>query len=288
MSLLLAYKSPATPNEIRDQRNLLIPQGRNCRPGLLITYESAGPKRLLTSPSLRQLRWLTGFSWRKCAPSCASTIHPRRSAASAPARLNPLLTIQAANSAYRRASCPRGKGESGSDVHGRSSGAVGVAYADAMASGAPAGAGGKRRQLRYAEFQAARPGGTEIRSDRRERARRRDGSAADDADQRGFFRRLRRAGDLRPEPQGRLRDPPGRQRGQSRGRDAQGLVEPDGLRRRDVALQPQPAHPQDRDRQGLTLHRPEAQPAFGKGNNGRPSGYRRFRQIDGDRDLGPA
>src|SRR6185437_10621930 len=113
MSLLLAYKSPATPNEIRDQRNLLIPQGRNCRPGLLITYESAGPKRLLTSPSLRQLRWLTGFSWRKCAPNCASTIHPRRSAASAPARLNPLLTIQAANSAYRgrRARTAKGRAE---------------------------------------------------------------------------------------------------------------------------------------------------------------------------------
>ena len=52
-----------------------------------------------------------------------------------------------------------------------------------MAPGAPAGAGRKRRQFRYAEFQAARSGRTEIRSDRRQRAGG-DGDAGDDAHQR--------------------------------------------------------------------------------------------------------
>src|ERR1700755_1317127 len=73
---------------------------------------------------------------------------PRRtSIPPAKTNLNPLLTIHAANSAYqgRRA---RRQRESGSDVHQRSSGAVGTADQDAVASGASAHPRRKRLQLR--------------------------------------------------------------------------------------------------------------------------------------------
>src|SRR5260370_36264437 len=111
----------------------------------------------------QRLGWLTQLSWRKCAQiNFKATNSPREP--SRPQRLlNPLLTIHTANSAYPRgASCPAGE-KGGRDVHQRSSGVVGAAHQDAVAPGAPARARRKRLQLRYAEFQAARPGRTEIR-----------------------------------------------------------------------------------------------------------------------------
>src|ERR1700753_945923 len=51
--------------------------------------------------------------------------------------LHRLLTIQAANSAYR-ASCPTAERKDGSDGDQRPSGAVGAAHQDAMAPGTPA------------------------------------------------------------------------------------------------------------------------------------------------------
>ena len=44
-----------TANEARDWPNLLIPHGNNCRPAILITHESPGPKRLLAVPTSNDL-----------------------------------------------------------------------------------------------------------------------------------------------------------------------------------------------------------------------------------------
>ena len=52
--------------------------------------------------------------------------------------------------------------------------------------------------------------------------------------------------------QSRLRDPARRQRRQPRRRDAEGVGQPDGLRGRDLALQPQPWTTKNRHRKTLT------------------------------------
>ena len=107
-------------------------------------------------------------------------------------------------------------------------------------------------QLRYAEFQAARPGRAEIHVDRRQR-RRIDGIAGDDADQhRPDYRRLRR----RRQASTQDRKVGFETRPAGNAVNLEDEMQKVAANQMDyaavnLALQPQPASSEDRDRQGL-------------------------------------
>ena len=200
--------------------------------------------------------------------------------------LNRLLTIHAANSAYlerRRAAEARG------------SGAMSINDLPALSVLRTKMQWHQERQRVLAEnvsnsdtpeFQAARPGRTEIRRHGRH-CRGIDGIAGDDAHQQRPY--CRRRAPNRASMQNRkagFRDQARRQRRQSGRRDAQGLRQPDGLRGGDLALQQEPASSEDRDRQ---VHDPagsDGRIATRERHHGKRR--KRFRPLDGHCDLGPA
>ena len=132
-----------------------------------------------------QCDWLTEFSWRKCARNVPiRSVHRARPSRPRQGLLNPLLTIQAANSAYRgrRARTAKGRAK-----------AMSIGDLPVLSALRTRMQWHQERQRVLAEnvansdtpnFKPRDLDGTQIRSDRRQRARRRHGDAADDAHQR--------------------------------------------------------------------------------------------------------